>query len=246
MDTRTTVLAALIGYLLGSISFARLVTRFAAPEANVDELRVQIAGTEESEPVGIAGGNAASMILGPKLGLTVAMLDMLKVLLPMFVFRGLYPEQPYHLVVATAGLIGHNWPIYYRFRGGRGFAVIFGSFLLLDWVGTLVSLLLGLTFGITILGNPMIAYISWLWLIVPWFLWQGTSAEVIYALLVNLLFILAVIPEIRTLLRLRKEGKYRAYMHGLYNSSPRWRGMKKMTDRLWVFRFFLRQREEKF
>jgi len=243
MDLLLAGLVAAFGYLLGSISFARLVTRIAAPDVKIDELRIQIAGTEESEAVGIAGGNAASMILGPKLGLTVAALDMLKVLLPMFVLRSLYPEQPYHIVLAIAGLVGHNWPVYYRLRGGRGFAVIFGSILLLDWVGALASLLLGLAFGMTVLGNPMIAYISWLWLIVPWFLWQGTPAEVFYALAVNLLFILAVIPEIRTMLRLRREGKYAAYMQGLYDSSPRWRGMQKMSKRLWLLRPFFRQRK---
>lgn len=231
---------ALLGYLLGSISFARLVTRLAAPEASIDDLRVQISGTEESVPVGIAGGNAAAMLLGPWLGLTVALLDMLKVVLPLLAVKALYPGQIYHYIVGAAGLVGHNWPVYYRFRGGRGFAVIFGTFLLLDWVGALLSLLVGLAFGMIILGSPMVAYISWLWWMVLWFVWRGTNQEVFYALAANLIFILAVIPEIRLMLRMRREGKYQAYMDGLYASSPRWRGMKKMTERVWLLRSFLR------
>jgi glycerol-3-phosphate acyltransferase PlsY len=191
--------------------------------------------------MGIVGANAASMVLGPRLGLTIAVLDMLKVILPMLVFRGLYPQDYYHLAASLGGLIGHNWPVYYRLKGGRGFAVIFGSFVALDWQGALVCTLGGLAFGMTILGNTMLAYISWLWLMIPWMAWQAGTPGLVYALLINLIFILATIPEMRLMLRMRREGKYQAYMEGLYASSPRWRGMKKMTDRLWLLRPFFRK-----
>ncbi|UCH61096.1 MAG: glycerol-3-phosphate acyltransferase [Anaerolineales bacterium] len=238
-------LAALLGYLLGSISFARVVTRIAAPGTNIEDLRVEISGTDESIPVGIAGGNAAAMLLGPRWGLSVAVLDMLKVVLPMLAFKELYPDENHLFIVATMGLVGHNWPIYYRFRGGRGFAVIFGSFLVLDWAGTLLSLLLGLAFGMLIVGSPMVAYISWLWWLVAWLAWRGTPQELYFALAVNLIFLLAVIPEMRLMLKMRRAGIYQAYIEGLYTSSPRWRGMKKMTERLWLLRPFFDRRGPK-
>jgi len=223
-----------VGYLAGSISFARVITRLAAPGVDLTKLQVQLENSTQTEAVGIVGANAASMVLGPRLGLIVALLDMLKVVLPMVVFRWLYPDHYYHMIVSVVGLVGHNWPIFYHFKGGRGFAVIFGSFIVLDWIGAILCTLGGLAIGMMIIGNTMIAYLSWLWLMIPWMAWQEGRAGLVYALVINLIFVLATIPEIKIMIRMRREGTYQAYMNGLYNSSPRWRGMKKMTDRIWL------------
>lgn len=241
MDPLMMATAAIVGYLAGSISFARLITRLAAPGVDLTQLQVQLKDSPQTADVGIVGANAASMVLGARLGLTIAVLDMLKVVVPMLMFRGLFPQASYHLAASIGGLVGHNWPLYHRFKGGRGFAVIFGSFIALDWLGALVCTLGGLAFGMMILGNTMIAYISWLWLMIPWMFWRLSLPGLVYALLINLIFILATIPEMRLMLRMRREGKYAAYMEGLYSSSPRWRGMKKMTDRLWLLRPFFRK-----
>jgi glycerol-3-phosphate acyltransferase PlsY len=241
MDATIYGLAILAGYLSGSISFARIVTRLAAPGVDLTTLQVQLKDSPQTADVGIVGANAASMVLGPRLGLTVAVLDMLKVILPMLVFRALYPQDYAHLAASLGGLVGHNWPLYYRFKGGRGFAVIFGSFIFLDWIGAILCTLGGLALGMMILGNTLIAYISWLWLMIPWMAWREGTPGLVYALLINLVFILATIPEIALMLRMRREGTYAAYMEGLYGSSPRWRGMKKMTDRLWLLRGLFRK-----
>ena len=153
MDSTLFLIAALVGYLAGSPSFARIVTRLRGAGVDLTTLKVQLKDSAQAEDVGIVGANAASMVLGPRWGLTVALLDMLKVVIPMLVFRSLYPADYYHLAASVGGLIGHNWPVYYRFKGGRGFAVIFGSFILLDWIGALLSTLGGLAFGMMILGN---------------------------------------------------------------------------------------------
>jgi glycerol-3-phosphate acyltransferase PlsY len=242
MEPTLLVIAALAGYLAGSVSFARIVTRLAAPGVDLTTLQVQLKDSSQSAVVGIVGANAASMVLGPRLGLTVAVLDMLKVIVPMLVFRWLYPQAAYHLVASLAGLVGHNWPLYYGFKGGRGFAVIFGSFIALDWLGALLCTLGGLAFGMMILGNTMIAYIMWLFLMIPWMAWREGTPGLVYALLTNLIFIIATIPEMRLMARMRREGKYQAYIEGLYGSSPRWRGMKAMTDRLWLLRPLFRKK----
>lgn len=233
MDPLIVLLSIATGYLLGSISFARLFTRWFAPEQDVTALKVDVAGTEEQAAVHVVGANAASMILGPRLGLLVAVLDMLKVAIPMVAFKLWLPDQPYFLLVALAGLAGHNWPIYYRFHGGRGFAVILASFFVLDPLGPLVVIPLGLLFGFWVVRNLFVAYVAWLWLMIPW-LWYRShdAAYVTYAIAANLVFFAATIPEIRTFLQYRREGKLEAYMEGLTGSSPRWRGMKKMADRL--------------
>jgi glycerol-3-phosphate acyltransferase PlsY len=236
MEPVIVLVSAVAGYLLGSISFARIITARYAPGAVLDDLQVEVRGTNETTPVGIVGANAASMVLGPRLGLAVALLDMLKVIVPMVVLWLLFPDQPYALVAAGAGLVGHNWPVYYRFRGGRGFAVIFASYLLIDFAGALVSTIAGLLVGFGLFGNPMVGYMLWLPFMIVWLIIRGTTAELVYALFAGLVFLLAVIPEIRNMLAMRRAGKYQAYMAGLYDSSPRWRGMKKMADRMWLFK----------
>lgn len=236
MDTTILLVAVLSGYLAGSLSFARLIVRLVAPQVDLAQLRVQLQDSPHSEAVGIFGANAASMVLGARWGLLIAALDMLKVVIPMLVLRALYPQDYYHLAASLGGLLGHIWPLYYRFKGGRGFAVIFGSFIFIDWLGALLCTLGGLSFGMLILGNPLLAYISWLWLMVPWLAWRLGAPGLIYALLVNLIFILATIPEMQVMLRMRRAGTYQAYMAALYDSSPRWRGMKRMAERLWLLR----------
>jgi hypothetical protein len=54
----------------------------------------------------------------------------------------------------------------------------------------------------------------------------------IASLLIFILFFYSTRPEVRTMAKYRREGKLEEYMQGLYASSPRWRGMKRMQDRV--------------
>ena len=231
------VLASIaVGYLFGSISFARLMIRLMAPGSDLGDLEVSLDGEQEGEPVGIYGANAASMILGPKRGCLVAILDISKVAVPVLAARLLFPDQVYHLIVSVAGLVGHNWPLYYRFKGGRGFSVMIGSYLVIDWLGALLTPLIGLLFGMIVLRNLMASYVLWVYLMVPWF-WIRTRdpAYVAYAIAINVIFTIATVPEMRTMLKYRREGRLDEYIAALTTSSPRWRGMKRMYERLDFF-----------
>ncbi|TFG07931.1 glycerol-3-phosphate acyltransferase [Candidatus Thorarchaeota archaeon] len=236
------ILALLIGYLAGSISFARIITHIFAPEADIADLKIDMENGEGEEIVGIFGANASAMILGPKLGLTVAALDMLKVIVPMLIVKYTFPIDTAYLFASIGGLLGHNWPLYHRFRGGRGFAVIFGSFLVVQWYAPLLTTLTGLFLGMVIIGNPMISYILWLWLMIPWMVFFGTTWETVYVIATVVIFHIGTIPEMNTTFRLMRSGKYKAYVDAMYNSSPRWRGMKKMADRLWILKPILERR----
>jgi glycerol-3-phosphate acyltransferase PlsY len=233
MDLLPAIFAVALGYLMGSVSFARLFTRWLAPERDVTKLEIEVAGGDERAAVHVIGANAASMILGPRLGLLVALLDMLKVAVPMVAFKLWAPGQSYFLLVGLAGLVGHNWPVYYGFKGGRGFAVLVASFFAVDWLGPLVTIPLGLLLGMVIVRNLFVAYVAWLWLMVPWLWFRSHSPDyVAFAVMANLVFLVATIPEIRMFLKYRREGKLDSYLEGLMASSPRWRGMKRMADRI--------------
>ena len=117
-----------LGYLLGSISFTAIFLRFFATKEQRDEVEHPAATVDEEGGTPIYGAYTTGRIWGPKVGILVSALDMLKVALPMWIFKVyLFPGQPYFLLVSIGGLLGHNWPIYFRFKGGRGVAVIFAS-----------------------------------------------------------------------------------------------------------------------
>jgi hypothetical protein len=89
MDPMLISIAILVGYLMGSLSFARLVTRWASPGEDVTKLQVGVAGTDEQVAVGV------------------------------------------------------------------------------DWLGPLVTVPVGFLLGVLVLRNLFVAYVAWLWLMVP-------------------------------------------------------------------------------
>ena len=241
MNDDLLLFSLLIGYLVGSINFARIITGKLAPGTNLDAITIEMEDGENETLAGF-GAATASMVLGPRLGITIAILDMLKVILPMLGLRTVYPVDPYYLVAGFGALLGHNWPIYYRFRGGRGMSVMLGSFLVLDWFGTSAAIIVGFVLAFVIIGVPMLAYMLWLWLMIPWAIWRLGTPEVIFTIVMNIGFLVGIIPELKTMIRLKRTGRYEAYQEGLYKTSMRLRWMKEMTDKLWIFRPLTRKR----
>ena len=231
MDPVIAIVSLLISYLVGSLSFARLIVKIWTGK-DVTEFKVAVEGTDDKYKALSIGGNTVSTVLGAKGGMTVGMLDILKVILPTLVFKLLYPEQPaYMLIAAVGGLIGHIWPVYYRFHGGAGFSAIMGGLLVIDWLAAVVSPIAGLILGMVILRNIIAANLAWLWLLIPWFWWRsgGDPAYILYAAAVNVLFLLAMIPEYKTAMKYKKEGKMIEYGLGNLKSNPMGRGMLKMA-----------------
>lgn len=231
MDPVIGVISLLISYLLGSVSFARLIVKLWTGK-DVTEFEVAVEGTDDKYKALSIGGNTVSTALGAKGGMTVGILDILKVFLPTLTFKLLYPEQPtYMLIAAIGGLIGHVWPIYHRFHGGAGFSAIMGGLLVIDWLAVLVSPIAGLILGMVILRNIIAANLAWLWLLIPWFWWRtnGDPAHILYAVVVNVLFLLAMIPEYKAAMKYKREGKMIEYGLGNLKSNPMGRGMLKMA-----------------
>jgi glycerol-3-phosphate acyltransferase PlsY len=232
MTTGQFVAAAIISYLIGSISFARLVARWWTSGKDVTQHEIGVEGTEDKYKVLSVGGNSVGSMLGAKAGMMVGMLDILKVFLPTLFFKLYFPDQPAcFLTAAIAGMIGHIWPIYYRFHGGSGFSAIMGGLLVIDWLSVLVTPVAGLLLGMLVLRNMVVASISWVWLLIPWFWWrfEGEPAYLVYSMAVNILFILAMIPEAKMALKYRKDGKMIEYGLGNLKSNPMGRGMLKIA-----------------
>lgn len=206
MNLLIALLAMVIGYLLGSISFARLVTRLFMPEQDISKIEIEVPDSAERFESDAISATSVRLHLGPKYGCLTSILDILKATVPAVAFKLWQPEAPYYLLAASMAAVGHNWPIYYRFKGGRGMSPIMGGMLVVDWLGVVVTNLLGLLSDLVIKATLVSSGI-WLVLMNPW-VWfrSGDWAELTYAVAMCILFWVSMIPEWRELLRLRREG----------------------------------------
>ncbi len=232
MNVGYALFSAIISYLIGSISFARMATRWWASGKDIAEHKIAVDGTDESYEVVSIGGNSVGSMLGARAGMTVGVLDILKVFLPTLFFKLYFPDEPaYALLAAVAGLVGHVWPIYYRFHGGVGFSAIMGGLLAIDWLAILVTPIAGILLGLVVFRNMIVASLSWLWLLIPWMWWRfnGDPIYIAYAVVLNIFFILAMLPEYQTAMKYKKEGKLLEYGLGNLKSNPMGRGMLKIA-----------------
>lgn len=206
------VLAGVIGYLIGSVSFARIVFAKLRPGQAPDLIRTPTMDGQAEMVSHAVGATNVMMAFGPRWGMFVTFLDALKAFAPTLAFRILYPEEPYFLIVAAAVLIGHLWPVWYRFSGGGGNSSIMGMLLAISPLGLIISHVGGMLIGRI---APHLAFLGGVALTIPWFVFRDGvfSAETIFALTITLLYLLAELPEILQILRLKKQGHKIDYGH---------------------------------
>jgi glycerol-3-phosphate acyltransferase PlsY len=161
---------------------------------------------------------------------------MLKVAIPTLVFRRMYPDTPYFLICATTGMIGHVWPVYHGFKGGRGLSAMYGGMFAIDWIGVFATSIGGMLFGLLVLRDMLAAYMGGLWLLIPW-LWFRTHDVnyLLYGIAVNLIFLIAEIPEVRQYLNYKRAGKV-ADLSKVMQLTGMGRGIYKMGKRLGVLK----------
>jgi acyl phosphate:glycerol-3-phosphate acyltransferase len=227
------IIAVLAGYLCGGLSFTRWVSRLVDPQADLETVEVPVEGLEETYRFTAMSATTASMKLGPRVGCTIGLLDMLKAFIPVLVFRLLYPDQLYYLAASLAAVAGHNWPVYHRFKGGRGISPTYGGLFAVDWLGALVASGLGMLLGMVVFRDLVVSYLGGLWLLIPWMVIVAQRWElVLYAFLLNILFTLAMIPEIREIIRLRRLRGGKGSMENMMNMTPMGRMMLAMGRKL--------------
>jgi hypothetical protein len=84
------------------------------------DIEVPVPGTDETYKVTSMGAAAASMKFGAAAGCTIGLVDIAKVFLPVLAFRLLYPGGYAHLVAAIAGMVGTTGPSSIASRAGVG------------------------------------------------------------------------------------------------------------------------------
>jgi acyl phosphate:glycerol-3-phosphate acyltransferase len=225
------IIALVSGYVFGSIPVSRLISRLFSGGENIEDIQVPIPETDEVYRVSSKGAAAASMNLGARAGCTIGILDMLKVALPTLLFRLVFHEPDYFLTAAIAGMIGHDWPLFNRFKGGRGVSSVYGALFIIDWIGAFSVAAAGLLVGILILRDFIFAYMAGIFFIIPWMWFRFHDWRyLVFAVLLNILFIVAMIPDLKQYLRFKRMGK--VDMEMVNSTTPMGRGMQKIMDKL--------------
>jgi len=112
-----TILVIGIGYLLGSISTGVVISKMFAKT----DIRKQGSGN--------AGTTNMLRILGRKAALFTFIGDMLKGIIAVFIGKGLIGGELGGLLGVVGAVLGHYYPLYFGFKGGKGIATSFGSLL---------------------------------------------------------------------------------------------------------------------
>lgn len=136
----------LLAYFLGSIPFGLLAGW------GVKKIDIRQYGSKN------IGATNVFRVIGKRWGIVVLFLDALKgyaaCALPIFIGLQGKTTVPFQLMLATAAIVGHTFPVWLKFKGGKGVATSLGVFLAIAWVPTLI------TFAIWILAFAISRIIS--------------------------------------------------------------------------------------
>ncbi len=134
-----------LGYLAGSIPFGVIVTSLVAGKD------VRASGS------GNIGATNVARVAGKKLGALVLLLDAAKGSLPVLLGLWLAPEDALlHVAIGAAAFLGHVFPVWLKFKGGKGVATALGVLLVL----LPLSALIGFVTWVIILATTRISSIG--------------------------------------------------------------------------------------
>lgn len=121
------ILAIIIGYLIGSISFSYLI----AKKIKKVDIRTQGSGN--------AGATNTLRVLGWGPAIAVLLLDASKGIVAVLISYLFGVDGWVAFLAGLFAIVGHNWPIYYGFRGGKGVATTIGVFAILVFIPAIIS-----------------------------------------------------------------------------------------------------------
>jgi glycerol-3-phosphate acyltransferase PlsY len=163
--------AFVFGYLCGSIPFGILLTR--------------LAGGPDLRSVGSGNIGATNVLRTGRRGLAAATLigDVLKGTIAVLVTRHLLGHD-FALVAAGGAFLGHLFPVWLRFRGGKGVATYIGVLLGIAWPAAIVFCVIWLAVAAVSRYSSLAALIASA--VTPVFLWwRGDATEAVVFLLLS-------------------------------------------------------------
>ncbi|MDD6563522.1 MAG: glycerol-3-phosphate 1-O-acyltransferase PlsY [Clostridiales bacterium] len=130
-----TIAVAVIAYLIGSINSSILISKAVTGK----DIRTSGSGN--------AGATNMLRTMGKKYAVITLVIDILKGVVALLLAKlainlGAYTSATY--IAGVAVVLGHNFPVFFGFKGGKGVATSLGVVLLLDWKIGLITLVVAL------------------------------------------------------------------------------------------------------
>ncbi len=146
------IIMVIVGYLIGSIQPAYLLGKI------VYKKNIKTLGTKN------AGASNASLVFGLKFGVLVGILDIIKGIIVVVITHYFFKEtvdlktlQLIKYLSGSAAVLGHDFPFYMKFNGGKGTATILGIFIgispLYGVIGGLMIVIVGLISNYIAIGT---------------------------------------------------------------------------------------------
>ncbi|AFK08159.1 putative membrane protein [Mesotoga prima MesG1.Ag.4.2] len=143
--------SALLAYLIGSIPTAFLIGK------SLYGFDIRKQGT------GNMGASNMVAVKGWKIGILTGAIDFMKGLGTILIIKGVSPHWTYQMlfIAASFAAIGHMYPVFLRFKGGKGTATLAGGLIGLDYQVALICMVILLAFiAITDYAAPGIIAVS--------------------------------------------------------------------------------------
>src|SRR4051812_557846 len=169
------LLAILVGYLLGSIPFGLLLTRYA--------------GTQDLRSIGSGNIGATNVLRTGRKGLAAATLlgDLLKGTAAVLI-AGTFGGAEGAMLAGLGAFLGHLFPVWLKFKGGKGVATYIGVLIGLFWPAAVVFCLVWLATAVTSRYSSLSGLVAGF--VTPIFLWwfDHPALAALFAVLTLLLF----------------------------------------------------------
>jgi glycerol-3-phosphate acyltransferase PlsY len=153
---------ALAGYLVGSVSTAIITCK--------------LMGLEDPRSVGSNNPGATNVLRhgGKKAAIITLIGDMLKGLVPVIAVTIIEPAAGAIALTGLGAFLGHVFPVYYSFKGGKGVATFYGVLLGFSWMAGIAALLIWLLTAFVSKISSLSALVSVL--LAPYILWQSSHS----------------------------------------------------------------------
>jgi len=189
------ILSIIIGYLLGSIPTAYIVSRL---RKGID---IRTVGSRN-----MGGANVMREIGTPE-GVFVGLIDIAKGAVAILIAQALNISELWVFGAGFAALVGHNFPVFAGFRGGKGSATVIGIFLVLAPEAILVTLVVVVIpffttrkFSAAILIGIALVVVGFV--LLPLFIWlfEGSLMLVRYVLAIGIFMLVRNLSGVKQVL----------------------------------------------
>lgn len=184
----------LISYIIGSIPFSYIIARLYKGKD------IRKLGTKN------VGATNVISVVGLVPGLIALFFDILKGALTVYLTEKITGNLAVSLFAGLFTVIGHNWSIFLKFKGGKGIATAIGVLLLTSPLSVLILYLIVIPI-IILITNDSFMSASMGFIILPLILWllKRDIWWVIFGILLALIIVIRHLNELKTYFRGRRE-----------------------------------------